>query len=136
MNPIFAAGAAYAEFRSRLDQLGDLNWTAIRSTDFSSPAVKEGKQAEFLVKDFVPWGLGIATVSVTGMRSTVDVPLSDEEFDSLAERGLDLDRIHGVLHAVLVAPRMSPPSQRLPLAFAEVSLEPSSRWELLVKELS
>ena len=51
------AGAAYAEFRSRLDQLGDLNWTAIRSTDFSSPTVKEGKQAEFLVKDFVPWEL-------------------------------------------------------------------------------
>lgn len=51
------AGAAYAEFRSRLDQLGDLNWTAIRATDFTSPAVKEGKQAEFLVKDFVPWEL-------------------------------------------------------------------------------
>lgn len=51
------AGAAYAEFRSRLDQLGDLNWTAIRSTDFSSPTVKEGKQAEFLVTDFVPWEL-------------------------------------------------------------------------------
>jgi ssDNA thymidine ADP-ribosyltransferase, DarT len=49
------AGAAYAEFRSRLDQLGDLNWTAIRATDFTSPAVKEGKQAEFLVKDFVSW---------------------------------------------------------------------------------
>lgn len=40
-----------------MDQLGDLNWTAIRSTDFSSPTVKEGKQAEFLVKDFVPWEL-------------------------------------------------------------------------------
>lgn len=51
------AGAAYAEFRSRVEQLADLNWTAIRSTDFSSPTVKEGKQAEFLVKDFVPWEL-------------------------------------------------------------------------------
>ncbi len=51
------AGAAYAEFRSRLDQLGDLNWAAIRATDFTSPAVKESKQAEFLVKDFVPWEL-------------------------------------------------------------------------------
>ncbi|MBX3158539.1 MAG: DUF4433 domain-containing protein [Deltaproteobacteria bacterium] len=51
------AGAAYAEFRGRLDQLGDLNWVAIRSTDFTSPATKEGKQAEFLVHEFVPWDL-------------------------------------------------------------------------------
>jgi len=51
------AGAAYAEFRSRLDELGDLNWTAIRSTDFTSAVVKEGKQAEFLVHGFVPWDL-------------------------------------------------------------------------------
>jgi ssDNA thymidine ADP-ribosyltransferase, DarT len=51
------AGAAYAEFRLRLGQLGDLNWTAIRSTDFASPTAKEGKQAEFLVRDFVPWEL-------------------------------------------------------------------------------
>jgi hypothetical protein len=64
------AGAAYAEFRSRLDQLGDLNWTAIRSTDFSSPAVKEGKQAEFLLKDFVPWELvvriGVHSAEIAG----------------------------------------------------------------------
>jgi ssDNA thymidine ADP-ribosyltransferase DarT-like protein len=57
------AGATYAEFRSRLDQLGDLNWTAIRSTDFASAEVKEGKQAEFLVKDFVPWEL-VARIGV------------------------------------------------------------------------
>lgn len=60
------AGAAYAEFRSQLDQLGDLNWAAIRSTDFSSPVVKEGKQAEFLVKDFVPWELVVRI----GVRSS------------------------------------------------------------------
>jgi hypothetical protein len=51
------AGASYAEFRSRLDQLGDIHWDAVTSTDFRSPAVKEGKQAEFLVHGFVPWEL-------------------------------------------------------------------------------
>jgi hypothetical protein len=64
------AGAAYAEFRSRLHQLGDLNWTAIRATDFTSPAVKEGKQAEFLVQEFVPWELvvriGVQSSEIAG----------------------------------------------------------------------
>ena len=60
------------------------------------------------------------------MRSDVNVPLSDDEFDALAERGLDLDRVFGVLHAVLIAPGMIAPSQWLPLAFAEVPPEPTS----------
>jgi uncharacterized protein len=60
------------------------------------------------------------------MRSNVDVPLSDDEFDALAERGLDLDRVFGVLHAVLIAPGMIAPSQWLPLAFGEVPPEPTS----------
>jgi len=51
------AGASYAEFRSRLDQLGEINWDAVDSTDFRSSTVKEGKQAEFLVHGFVPWDL-------------------------------------------------------------------------------
>lgn len=53
----FCPGANYAEFRDSLDQLGELDWAAIRSTDFRSPAIKEGKQAEFLVRGFVPWEL-------------------------------------------------------------------------------
>jgi len=63
---------------------------------------------------------------VNGMRSNVDVPLSDEDFDALAERGLDLDRVFGALHAVLIAPGMIAPSQWLPLAFGEVPPEPTS----------
>jgi hypothetical protein len=51
------AGASYAEFRSRLDQLDEINWDAVGSTDFRSSTVKEGKQAEFLVHGFVPWDL-------------------------------------------------------------------------------
>lgn len=49
------AGASYAEFRSKLEGLDELDWDAIRSNDFREPDVKEGKQAEFLVKDSLPW---------------------------------------------------------------------------------
>ncbi len=51
------AGAAYAEFRDRLDQLGEVNWRAVGTNDWSAPSVKEAKQSEFLVHDFVPWHL-------------------------------------------------------------------------------
>ncbi len=59
------AGAAYAPFRSSLAQLGEVAWSAVAATDFRGPRVKEGKQAEFLVQRFVPWGL----VDRIGVRS-------------------------------------------------------------------
>lgn len=49
------AGAAYAEFRSDLDQLGEVDWKAVEAHDFRLPKIKEGKQAEFLVRRCVPW---------------------------------------------------------------------------------
>jgi hypothetical protein len=51
------AGAAYTEFRCKLHQLDEINWRAVRSTDFRAPEIKEGKQAEFLVQEFLPWHL-------------------------------------------------------------------------------
>ncbi len=51
------AAAAYAQFRNRLQSLGDIDWNAIDSTDFADPDIKEGKQAEFLVDRFFPWDL-------------------------------------------------------------------------------
>jgi hypothetical protein len=51
------AGTEYTEFRNRLDQLDQVNWTAVAATDFRQPQIKEGKQAEFLVRDFLPWYL-------------------------------------------------------------------------------
>ncbi len=51
------AGAVYAEFRSDVRQLDEVNWPAVAATDFRSPDVKEGKQAEFLVHEFFPWEL-------------------------------------------------------------------------------
>ena len=51
------AGAYYTQFRSELDQLGEVNWDAVAATDFRPADVKEAKQAEFLVQDSFPWHL-------------------------------------------------------------------------------
>jgi hypothetical protein len=49
------AGATYAQFRSRVNQLHEVNWPAVSAVDFRAADVKEGKQAEFLVLDSFPW---------------------------------------------------------------------------------
>jgi hypothetical protein len=51
------AGAAYTEFRRDLSQLAEVDWEAVAAEDFRSREIKEGKQAEFLVRDFLPWQL-------------------------------------------------------------------------------
>lgn len=58
------AGASYAQFRNSLANLGDIDWHAVASNDFSNNSftpsgllVKEGKQAEFLLHDTFPWDL-------------------------------------------------------------------------------
>jgi hypothetical protein len=43
------AGARYTVFRSRAEHLDQLDWPAIAATDFRSTAIKERKQAEFLI---------------------------------------------------------------------------------------
>ncbi len=49
------AGARYARFFARLEDLDKVNWPAVEATDFRDPSVKEGKQAEFLVHESFPW---------------------------------------------------------------------------------
>jgi ssDNA thymidine ADP-ribosyltransferase, DarT len=51
------AGAFYAEFRSSLDKLGEINWTAVEARDFRAPDIRHGKQAEFLMHRSFPWEL-------------------------------------------------------------------------------
>jgi ssDNA thymidine ADP-ribosyltransferase DarT-like protein len=51
------AGSYYVELCEGLDQLHQINWAAVSETDFRSPEVKEGKQAEFLVHGSFPWKL-------------------------------------------------------------------------------
>ena len=59
------AGAVYAQFRKNLDDLEEINWSAVTASDFRPPEIKEGKQAEFLVHKSFPWEL----VSRVGVRS-------------------------------------------------------------------
>jgi hypothetical protein len=51
------AGAAYAQFRARRDQFDEIDWTAVAARDFRQAHIKEGKQAELLVKETFPWEL-------------------------------------------------------------------------------
>lgn len=67
------AGAYYASFYNRLENLDRLNWTAVQSTDFQNMEVKEGKQAEFLVYESFPWHLvekiGVIDAAIHGQAS-------------------------------------------------------------------
>lgn len=51
------AGSYLATFYNHSTNLNQINWTAVASTQFSAPQIKEGKQAEFLMFDFFPWTL-------------------------------------------------------------------------------
>ena len=51
------AGATYAVFYKNLNQLDQIDWTAVLARDFTKAEVKEGKQAEFLVYESFPWEL-------------------------------------------------------------------------------
>ncbi len=49
------AGSYYFEDRADLAQLDQIDWNAVAATQW--PAVKERKQAEFLVEQSFPWHL-------------------------------------------------------------------------------
>ena len=51
------AGASYAQFRGTIEQLEEVNWHAVASTDFRSADIREGKQAECLIEGSFPWQL-------------------------------------------------------------------------------
>lgn len=51
------AGATYADFYGNRKDFVRIDWNAVANRDFSKPSVKEGKQAEFLVRDTIPWAL-------------------------------------------------------------------------------
>jgi hypothetical protein len=72
------AGAAYTEFRDDRRRLDEVNWEAVRATDFRNREVKEGKQAEFLVRESFPFAL-VRRIGVQSevMRSRVVRALAD-----------------------------------------------------------
>ena len=51
------AAARYTQFRSRIDDLNEIDWNAVYANDWRDSAVREAKQAEFLVHQFFPWHL-------------------------------------------------------------------------------
>ncbi len=51
------AGAFYADFYARVEDLDKVNWVAVTARDFRDPTVKDGKQAEFLIHESFPWEL-------------------------------------------------------------------------------
>lgn len=63
------AGSVYFEDRADLDQLGEINWDAVKAKRWGGNGVdrdiKEAKQAEFLVEKTFPWSrfLGIGVFS-------------------------------------------------------------------------
>lgn len=71
------AGAYYTEFRSRVEELDQLDWAAIAATDFRPAEVKERKQAEFLVHGRFPFDL-IERIGVrsAGIQARADAALA------------------------------------------------------------
>lgn len=51
------AGAVFFEDRSDLSQLDQIDWEAVRATQWADPDANEGKQAEFLVENQIDWSL-------------------------------------------------------------------------------
>lgn len=74
------AGAVYTDFWASRDQLGQLDWAAIRNNNFRSSDVQEHKQAEFLMHDSFPWQL----VRRIGVRSA-DIQAQVEALLAAAE---------------------------------------------------
>jgi hypothetical protein len=57
------AGAYYAPFSSKVEELDQINWESVAATDFRPAHIKEGKQAEFLLHGRFPWHL-VARIGV------------------------------------------------------------------------
>jgi hypothetical protein len=76
------AGAFYTQFRSDLEQLGEINWDAVAATDFRPADVKEAKQAEFLLHDSFPWRL----VERIGVHSQTIAPRVSSALQGAAHR--------------------------------------------------
>ncbi len=80
------AGAYYFEDRSDVSCLGEINWEAVKATQWSgngvSRSVKEGKQAEFLVEKAFPWHL----VERIGVFSRAYAPVVSSAMHGAAHR--------------------------------------------------
>jgi hypothetical protein len=51
------AGTYFASFYNDIKDIIEVNWDAVKATNFKDFLVKEGKQAEFLIHDICAWQL-------------------------------------------------------------------------------
>jgi hypothetical protein len=79
------AGASYAEFRNSVEALEEIDWNAVETRDWRLPEMKEGKQAELLLRDFAPWALvqRIGVYSATIQRRVAEVTTGSEHRPSI-----------------------------------------------------
>lgn len=75
------AGAYYFEDRCDLDDLSEINWTAVAATKWAG-LMKEGKQAEFLLERAFPWHL----VERIGVKSSTTYRLATNALTSPGHR--------------------------------------------------
>jgi ssDNA thymidine ADP-ribosyltransferase, DarT len=77
------AGAFYVEDRRELASLGEIDWIAMRATDWRNPDIKQAKQAEFLLEREAGWTLverigvisnGMAQRTATAIAQTAHHP--------------------------------------------------------------
>ena len=61
------AAARYAQFRADRNRLDEINWAAVAARDWSRSDIKEAKQAEFLVYQWLPWCL-VSRIGVISPR--------------------------------------------------------------------
>lgn len=61
------AAASYAQFYSNVGDLVQIDWGAVANNDFRDRAVREAKQAEFLLHEVLPWQL-VEHIGVHSMR--------------------------------------------------------------------
>jgi hypothetical protein len=84
------AGSYYFHSFREIDRLGELNWEHIAERDFRDPAIKEAKQAEFLIYRSFPWAL-VQAVGVIdeqiAKRVREIVSISDHRPDVQAQPG-------------------------------------------------
>lgn len=62
------AGGAYAQFRASLAYLHEVDWAAVAALDWQAASIKEGKQAEFLVRELFSWQF-VARIGVRNIET-------------------------------------------------------------------
>ena len=61
------AAAFYTRFHAHIDDLNQIDWNAVYARNWQDDAVREAKQAEFLVHQFLPWHL-VSRIGVISER--------------------------------------------------------------------